>query len=243
MAMENSKIPSPFSEVVNNLKRLCFEKRSGTLFMRTDRCRGATITLSKGKIVEVFHMMQGGMTAVRLLSQISKTFYFFKRDLSKRDNPIIHFERLPSNEVIFNELSKPTSNLLDELQQIEAPKKILIVEDSGMARKLVVDSLVTEGYDLFEAVDGEEAVALAEEVMPDLMLLDLILPKKDGYEVLEIIRSNDKFKNMPVIALTSRDALFDKLRGKMKGTDEYLTKPVKTNELLDKVEKHLLRAS
>ena len=110
-----------------------------------------------------------------------------------------------------------------------------------MARKLVVNTFVTEGYSIFEAVDGEEAVSLVEEIMPDLVLLDLILPKLDGYEVLDIIRKDERYKHLPVIALTSRDALFDKLKGKMRGTDEYLTKPVNPEELLDKVEKHLAR--
>ncbi|MCK5385954.1 MAG: response regulator, partial [Gammaproteobacteria bacterium] len=112
-----------------------------------------------------------------------------------------------------------------------------------MARKLVVNTLVEKNYSVFEAVDGEEAVKLVREVMPDLVLLDLILPKMDGYEVLDIIRGDKEYKNLPVIALTSRDALFDKLKGKMRGTDEYLTKPVKPQELLEKVEKHLARAS
>ena len=117
-----------------------------------------------------------------------------------------------------------------------------MVEDSGMARKLVVNTLVEVGYSIFEAVDGEEAVKLVAEVMPDLVLLDLILPKLNGYEVLDIIRKDEKYKHLPVIALTSRDALFDKLKGKMRGTDEYLTKPVNPKELLLQVKKHLERA-
>ena len=232
----------PFSEAIETLKRLSFEQRSGTLYMRTDQGHAATITLSKGKIIEVFHLMQGGMKAIHLLRDVKKAHFFFKKDLTKRDNPTVYFERLPSNEVVISELSKLAENSMTDLAAVaKRPKKILVVEDSGMARKLVVNTLLSEGYSIFEAVDGEEAVSLVEEIMPDLVLLDLILPKLDGYEVLDIIRKNEKYKNLPVIALTSRDALFDKLKGKMRGTDEYLTKPVNPKELLDKVEKHLAR--
>ena len=240
--IENTTNFPPFSEAVENLKRLCFEQRTGTFYMRTDQGHAATITISKGKIIEVFHLMQGSMKAVQLLREVKKAFFFFKSDLTKRDDPKVFFERLPSNEVIFNELEKGLVGLQNDATVVELrPKKILVVEDSGMARKMVVDTLVKENYSVFEAVDGEEAVAMVEEVKPDLVLLDLILPKLDGYEVLEIIRGNEKYKRIPVIALTSRDALFDKLKGKMRGTDEYLTKPVKPDELIDKVVKHLAR--
>lgn len=242
MTIEHSKTFPPFKEVVETLKRLCFEHRSGTLYMRTDDGHAATITISKGKIIEVFHLMQGGMKAVHLLRDVNKAFYFFKYDVTKRDDPTVYFERLPSNEVILNELSKPGAGGNNNTVAQQRQKKILVVEDSGMARKIVVNTLVEKGYSVFEAVDGEEAVNMVAEVAPDLVLLDLILPKLDGYEVLDIIRKNKEYKNLPVIALTSRDALFDKLKGKMRGTDEYLTKPVNPEELLDKVKKHLARA-
>lgn len=242
MTIEYKKTFPPFKAAIEALNRLCFEQRSGTLYLRTDQGHAATITLSKGKIIEVFHLMQGGMKAVQLLREVRSAFFFFKNDVTKRENPKVFFERLPSNEVILSELSKPLKGMLDEDAIYEKrQKKILVVEDSNMARKLVVNTLVNMGHSIFEAVDGEEAVSMVKEVDPDLVLLDLILPKLDGYEVLDIIRKDEKHKNLPVIALTSRDALFDKLKGKMRGTDEYLTKPVNPEELIDKVEKHLAR--
>lgn len=243
MTAEDSKTFPPFRKMIDTLKRLCTEQRSGTLYIRTEQGRGGSITLSKGKIIEVYHSMQGGMKAVSLLREVKRAVFFFKSDLSKLDNPKSHFGRLPSNEVIFSDLNKPAGMQADNGAFTGAQKKILVVEDSGMARKIVVNTLVAADYLTFEAVDGNEAVNMVEEIRPDLVLLDLILPKKDGYEVLEIIRSNKRYKNLPVIALTSRDALFDKLKGKMRGTDEYLTKPVKPDELLDKVQKHLARAA
>jgi len=239
-----SKTFPPFKEAVEALSRLCLEGRSGVLSIQAPDSNTATITLSRGKIIEVFYLKMASMKAVHLLREVKRAFFFFKSDLTKRDAPKSDVERLPSNEVILNVLRNPINNMQNGIAAASArgPKKILVVEDSGMARKLVVNTLVTEGYSIFEAVDGLEAVSMVDEVKPDLVLLDLILPKMDGYAVLDIIRKNETYKNLPVIALTSRDALFDKLKGKMRGTDEYLTKPVNPKELLDKVEKHLARA-
>ena len=231
-----------FKEAVATLKRLCFEQRSGVLYMRTDQGHASTITLSKGKITEVFHLMKTGMEAVQLLREVKSAFFFFKADLTEQDETKAQDDQLLSTEDIITELSKPINDNQEDKTAVEIkPKKILVVEDSGMARKLVVRTLLKEGYSIFEAVDGEEAVQKVEEVNPDLVLLALILPKMDGYEVLDVIRKNETYKNLPVIALTSRDALFDKLKGRMRGTDEYLTKPVNPEELLDAVAKHLAR--
>ncbi|MCP3853082.1 MAG: response regulator, partial [Gammaproteobacteria bacterium] len=89
------------------------------------------------------------------------------------------------------------------------------------------------------AQDGFDALNKIEKIVPDLVLLDLILPKMDGYQVLNTMKSNTLTRNIPVIMLTSRDALMDKIKGKMSATDEYLTKPVNPEELMSKVEKYL----
>jgi len=239
VAVSGNKTLHPFSDVVERLKRLCFEKRSGTMYMITGTGHAATITLSKGKIIEVFHLMKGGMEAVKLLTGVEIEYFFFNNDLTVRENPKIYNDLLPSNESVFEVFSNSVSSTGENVNVKQ--KKILVVEDSGMARKVVVDTLVKENYFVYEAVDGEQAVELISSIRPNLVLLDLILPKLDGYEVLDIIRKNDEYKRIPVIALTSRDALFDKLKGRMRGTDEYLTKPVKTDELLEKVAEHLAR--
>jgi len=118
-------------------------------------------------------------------------------------------------------------------------KKILIVEDSAVTRKLIGKTLLDNGYVVVEAENGLAAFARLNDEKPDLMLLDIIMPGIDGYKVLSMVRKHDKFKNLPVIMLTSRDGLLDKLRGKMGGSDEYLTKPFTPDQLLEKINKYL----
>ncbi len=115
----------------------------------------------------------------------------------------------------------------------------MIVEDSALARKSILNVLTGKGYHLIETKDGLEALIRLGEEKPDLVLLDLILPKMDGYAVLSTMKKDDNYKNIPVIVLTSRNTLFDKLKGKMSGTDEYLTKPIQPDELLEKLDKYL----
>lgn len=117
--------------------------------------------------------------------------------------------------------------------------KILIVEDSLVTRKVIARTLMANGYEIFEAKNAFEALTGIEDRRPNLVLLDIILPGKDGYEILEEIRKKPMFKKVPVIMLTSRDGLFDKLKGKVSDANEYLTKPFQPDELLTVVRKYL----
>lgn len=118
-------------------------------------------------------------------------------------------------------------------------KKILIVEDSMVTRKVIARTLVANGYEVFEAKNASEALTDFENRNPNLILLDIILPGKDGYEILAEIRQKPGFEKLPVIMLTSRDSLFDKLKGKVSDANEYLTKPFQPDELLAIVRKYL----
>ncbi len=117
--------------------------------------------------------------------------------------------------------------------------KVLVVDDSALARKAARIALERGGYQVIEAKDGFEALGQMQNELPSLVLLDLIMPGLDGYRVLELIRGNQKFKETPVIMLTSRGGLLDKLKGRMSGLDEYLTKPFDADELLKIVNRHL----
>ncbi|NOQ34600.1 MAG: response regulator [Methylococcaceae bacterium] len=121
----------------------------------------------------------------------------------------------------------------------EKNARILIVEDSLVTRKVIARTLMANGYEIFEAKNAFEALTGLEEKKPQLILLDIILPGKDGYEILEEIRQKPSFKKTPVIMLTSRDGLFDKLKGKVSDANEYLTKPFQPDELLTVVRKYL----
>ncbi len=118
-------------------------------------------------------------------------------------------------------------------------QKILIVEDSMVTRKVIARTLMASGYGVFEAKNAHEALTDLEERNPDLILLDIILPGKDGYEILAEIRKKPMFEKLPVVMLTSRDSLFDKLKGRVSDANEYLTKPFQPDQLLMIVRKYL----
>jgi twitching motility two-component system response regulator PilG len=118
-------------------------------------------------------------------------------------------------------------------------KKILVVEDSPTTRKVISITLGQKGYDIIEARDGLEALSRLNEDRPDLILLDIILPKMDGYKILSIIKDNALFKDIPVIMLTSKDGMINKWKGKRAGAAAYLTKPFKPEILVESIEKYL----
>jgi twitching motility two-component system response regulator PilG len=117
-------------------------------------------------------------------------------------------------------------------------KKILVVDDSPTTRKVVVLTLKQKGYILVEAKDGLEALSKINDERPDLVLLDIILPKMDGYRILSIVKKTPELKDTPVILLTSKDGLVDKVKGRLAGSTAYLTKPFEPNDLIETVRKY-----
>src|SRR5690625_618160 len=117
-------------------------------------------------------------------------------------------------------------------------QKILVVDDEQPIADILKFNLEKEGYEVIVAHDGDEAIRLAEEEDPDLMLLDIMLPNKDGNEVLREIR---KTKNMPIIMLTAKDSEIDKVLGLELGADDYVTKPFSNRELIARVKANLRR--
>ena len=119
-------------------------------------------------------------------------------------------------------------------------KKILVVDDEKPISDIIKFNLKKEGYDVYTAYDGEEALQKVEEVNPDLILLDLMLPKIDGLEVAREVR---KTHNMPIIMVTAKDAEIDKVLGLKMGADDYVTKPFSNRELVARVKANLRRQS
>lgn len=117
-------------------------------------------------------------------------------------------------------------------------KKILVVDDEKPISDIVKFNLTKEGYEVFTAYDGEEAVRQVEEVQPDLILLDLMLPKMDGLEVCREVR---KKYDMPIIMVTAKDSEIDKILGLELGADDYVTKPFSNRELVARVKANLRR--
>lgn len=119
-------------------------------------------------------------------------------------------------------------------------KKILVVDDEKPISDIVKFNLTKEGFDVYTAYDGEEALKQVEEVNPDLILLDIMLPKIDGLEVAREVR---KTHDMPIIMVTAKDAEIDKVLGLELGADDYVTKPFSNRELVARVKANLRRQS
>lgn len=132
-------------------------------------------------------------------------------------------------------LSSQVNALALRLEEIERRKEsgdapalsrtILVVDDSATVRKLISGKLEKSGHEVVCAVDGMDALAKLDESMPDLILLDITMPRMDGYQVCKMIRSNPETKNIPVVMISGKDGFFDKVRGRMAGTTGYITKP------------------
>ncbi|MDX5102606.1 response regulator YycF [Lactobacillus jensenii] len=118
------------------------------------------------------------------------------------------------------------------------PKKILVVDDEKPVSDIIKFNLTKEGFEVDTAYDGEEAVKKVNEIDPDLMILDLMLPKKDGLEVAREVRQTH---DMPIIMVTAKDTEIDKVLGLEMGADDYVTKPFSNRELLARVKANLRR--
>lgn len=119
-------------------------------------------------------------------------------------------------------------------------KKVLVVDDEKPISDIVKFNLAKEGYDVYTAYDGEEALEKVAEVEPDLILLDLMLPKMDGLEVAREVR---KTYDMPIIMVTAKDSEIDKVLGLELGADDYVTKPFSNRELVARVKANLRRGA
>jgi twitching motility two-component system response regulator PilG len=116
--------------------------------------------------------------------------------------------------------------------------RILVVDDSATIRRSAETMLASEGCEVFTAENGFEALSKITQHKPDLIFVDIMMPRLDGYQTCAIIKNNTEFRNTPVVMLTSKDGLFDKARGRVVGSDQYLTKPFTREELLGAVKEH-----
>jgi len=116
---------------------------------------------------------------------------------------------------------------------------VLVVDDSPTVRKIVQLTLQREHIRVVTAGDGLSALAAVADEQPDLILLDIMLPRMDGYNICQVVRKNMAYRDMPIIMLSGKDGLFDKMRGKLAGSTEYITKPFDSTELVQTVKRHL----
>lgn len=116
--------------------------------------------------------------------------------------------------------------------------KVMVIDDSKTIRRTAETLLAREGCTVITAVDGFEALAKIADHHPDIIFVDIMMPRLDGYQACALIKGNPRFKHTPVIMLSSKDGLFDRARGRIVGSDHYLTKPFTRDELLGAVRKH-----
>ncbi len=116
--------------------------------------------------------------------------------------------------------------------------KVLVIDDSNTIRRSAEIFLKQGGYQVVLAEDGFDALAKVNDHEPHLIFCDILMPRLDGYQTCAIIKRNPRFASVPVIMLSSKDGLFDKARGRMVGSQDYLTKPFTKDQLLQAVQQH-----
>ncbi|HEX5361076.1 MAG TPA: twitching motility response regulator PilG [Fluviicoccus sp.] len=117
--------------------------------------------------------------------------------------------------------------------------KVMVIDDSKTIRRTAETLLQKAGCTVITAVDGFDALSKIADSNPDIIFVDIMMPRLDGYQTCALIKNNSAFKSTPVIMLSSKDGLFDKAKGRIVGSDEYLTKPFSKEELFDAIKQHV----
>lgn len=168
------------------------------------------------------------------------------RNLQLGYSCLLEASKLETNNVVLAGQVNSLHIRLEEIKLQEAAhmkmpkgKSILVVDDSPTVRKLISGKLEKCGHDVICASDGVEAMERLDHFVPDLVLLDINMPRMDGYQVCKTIRSNNATKDVPVVMISGKDGFFDKVRGRMAGTTGYITKPFGPETLMKAVEMYL----
>ncbi len=117
--------------------------------------------------------------------------------------------------------------------------KVLVIDDSKTIRQAAEALLKKEGCNVITATDGFDALAKIVDNHPDVIFVDIMMPRLDGYQTCALVKNNQEFKDTPVIMLSSKDGVFDRAKGKIVGSDEYLTKPFSRSDLVSAIRKHV----
>lgn len=117
--------------------------------------------------------------------------------------------------------------------------KVMIIDDSKTIRRTAETLLQREGCQVVSAVDGFDALSKIVDSNPDIIFVDIMMPRLDGYQTCALIKNNQNYQNVPVIMLSSKDGLFDQAKGKIVGSEQYLTKPFSKEELFEAINNHV----
>lgn len=119
----------------------------------------------------------------------------------------------------------------------------MVIDDSKTIRRTAETLLKKAGCDVLTATDGFEALSIIADNHPDLIFVDIMMPRLDGYQTCALIKHNEMFRDIPVIMLSSKDGLFDRARGRIVGSEQYLTKPFTKDELLGAIRRYAVKAA
>ncbi len=179
-----------------------------------------------------------------------KTLALGHINLKNLRHGILHLQaalRINPNDVMLGSQVNSLKIRLLEIEQQESihsamtrGRKIMVVDDSATVRKLISSKLEKVGHEVLCAVDGIDALEQIKEFVPDLILLDIMMPQLDGYQVCKMIRSNEATRNVPIVMISGKDGFFDKVRGRMSGTTGYITKPFGPETLMKTVESYII---
>ena len=125
------------------------------------------------------------------------------------------------------------------MEQHSESLKVMVIDDSKTIRRTAETLLKKVGWDVITAIDGFDALAKIADSRPGIIFVDIMMPRLDGYQTCALIKNNSAFKSTPVIMLSSKDGLFDKARGRIVGSEQYVTKPFTREELLDAIRTHV----
>lgn len=117
--------------------------------------------------------------------------------------------------------------------------KVMVIDDSNTIRKSTEAILSREGYQVLTAADGFEAMSMITDNRPDIIFVDIMMPRLDGYQTCSLIKNNRYFRSTPVVMLSSKDGLFDRARGRIAGSDQHINKPFSRDELLGAIHEHV----
>jgi twitching motility two-component system response regulator PilG len=169
------------------------------------------------------------------LKNLRQGFTYLRQALQMRPNDVILSSQVDALAIRLDEIEQQ-QNIHDSMPK---GRTILIVDDSETVRNLVTGRLEKSGHNVLCAADGVDALEKIKENLPDLVLLDVTIPRMDGYQVCILIRSNPSTKDVPVVMISEKDGFLDKVRARMAGTTGYIIKPFGPEKLLKTIETYI----
>ena len=140
------------------------------------------------------------------------------------------------------DVNEKSQNVDDTVKQTGLNAKVMVIDDSKTIRRSAETLLRKAGCEVVTAIDGFEVLAKITLHKPDIIFVDIMMPRLDGYQTCALIKNNQSFKATPVIMLSSKDSIFDRARGRIVGSEKYLTKPFSREDLINAITTHVGKA-